>query len=194
MLGMTGGAAPHNAPSQGAPQPSYRFLLPLADCQITLENIIEGLLPSSWPPKKSCRALRSSGAAISLAVSLLENLRLQCAGRILTFVGGPCTHGPGIVVDPPLKNPMRAHFDLEKDNAKHAKEALKFYDAQAHRASQNGHIVDIFAGCLDQVGVMEMRQLVQKTGGYLVNAESFEHSMFKDSFRKIFARDGKWES
>jgi protein transport protein SEC23 len=37
---------------------------------------------------------------------------------------------------------------------------------------------------------MEMRQLIQMTGGYLVIAESFEHNMFKDTLRKVFARDG----
>ena len=85
---------------------------------------------------------------------------------------------------------MRAHFDLEKDTAPYAKSAFKFYETLGTRACQNGHVIDIFAGSLDQVGVMELRQLVQKTSGYLVNAESFEHRMFKDTFRKVFARDG----
>mmetsp|Transcript_33737 Transcript_33737/g.52760 ORF Transcript_33737/g.52760 Transcript_33737/m.52760 type:complete len:606 (-) Transcript_33737:175-1992(-) len=189
MLGMAGApASPMSAQNQS--QPSYRFILPLSECQFTLESIIESFVPTSWPPKKACRPVRSTGAALSIAVSLLENLRLNCAARIMCFLGGPATHGPGMVVEPPLKNPMRAHFDLEKDNAKYSKEAYKFYDKQAQRACKNGHIVDILAGSLDQVGTMEMRQLVQKTGGYLVNAESFEHQMFKESFRKMFQRDG----
>ena len=191
MLGMGGGGPSSPVPAQsGGAQPSYRFILPLSECQFTLENIIESFVPNSWPPKKACRPLRSTGAALSIAVSLLENLRLSCAARIMCFLGGPATHGPGMVVEPPLKNPMRAHFDLEKDNAKFSKEAYKFYDKQAQRACSNGHIIDILAGCLDQVGSLEMRQLVQKTGGYLVNAESFEHQMFKESFRKMFQRDG----
>jgi protein transport protein SEC23 len=155
-----------------------------------LENIIEGLLPDSRPTKPNTRPLRSTGAAISLAVSLAENLRLQCATRIMCFLGGPSTYGPGQVVGVPLKEPMRAHFDLEKDNAPYSKEAYKFFTSLGVRASQNGHIVDLFAGFLDQVGMMEMRELIQKTGGYFVNAESFEHPMFKDTLRKVFARDG----
>jgi protein transport protein SEC23 len=178
------------SPSPNPQQPAYRFLLPLSQCQFTLENIIEGLIPDSRPTKPNTRPLRATGAAISLAVSLAENLRLQCATRIMCFLGGPCTHGPGQVVGIPLKEPMRAHFDLEKDNAPYTKEAYKHFAALGNRSSQNGHIVDIFAGFLDQVGTMEMRELIMKTGGYFVNAESFEHPMFKDTLRKVFARDG----
>lgn len=35
-----------------------------------------------------------------------------------------------------------------------------------------------------------MKDLVQRTGGILVNAPVFDTAMYKDSFRKIFARDG----
>jgi protein transport protein SEC23 len=187
MLGMAGPAVPG---SGQAGAPSHRFILPLADAQLTLETIVEGILPDTRQTKPQMRAVRSSGAAIALAVSLAETLRLQCATRIMCFLGGPCTHGPGQVVGVPLKEPMRAHFDLEKDSAPFAKAAFKFYETLGTRACQNGHVIDIFAGSLDQVGVMELRQLVQKTSGYLVNAESFEHRMFKDTFRKVFARDG----
>lgn len=33
--------------------------------------------------------------------------------------------GPGMVVDEELKNPMRSHHDLEKDNARHVRKAIK---------------------------------------------------------------------
>ncbi|KAG2353105.1 hypothetical protein BDR07DRAFT_1434452, partial [Suillus spraguei] len=34
---------------------------------------------------------------------------------------------------------------------------IKFYECPAKRASNNGHAVDLFAGCLDQVGLLEMK-------------------------------------
>ncbi|KAG2351575.1 hypothetical protein BDR07DRAFT_1440876 [Suillus spraguei] len=34
---------------------------------------------------------------------------------------------------------------------------LSFYECPAKRASNNGHAVDLFAGCLDQVGLLEMK-------------------------------------
>ena len=41
------------------------------------------------------------------------------------FVGGPATQGPGMVCDNDLKNPMRSHHDLEKDNASYVRKATK---------------------------------------------------------------------
>lgn len=43
----------------------------------------------------------------------------------MLFAGGPCTQGPGMVVDDELKNPIRKHLDIEKDNVKYMKKAMK---------------------------------------------------------------------
>jgi hypothetical protein len=37
----------------------------------------------------------------------------------------------------------------------------QFYEGLAKRVSNNGHAVDLFAGCLDQVGLLEMKALDQ---------------------------------
>lgn len=55
---------------------------------------------------------------------------LQCTypttgARIMLFVGGPCTQGPGAVVGDELKSTIRSHHDIEKDNAKYMKKAIK---------------------------------------------------------------------
>ena len=43
----------------------------------------------------------------------------------MLFCGGPCTQGPGMVVDDELKHPIRSHHDIEKDNVKYMKKAMK---------------------------------------------------------------------
>jgi len=55
---------------------------------------------------------------------------LQCTypntgARIMLFVGGACTQGPGMVVDDELKHPIRSHHDIEKDSCKYMKKAMK---------------------------------------------------------------------
>ena len=45
--------------------------------------------------------------------------------RIMMFLGGPCTQGPGMVVDDELKHTIRTHHDIEKDNCKYMKKAMK---------------------------------------------------------------------
>ena len=46
----------------------------------------------------------------------------------MLFIGGPATQGPGMVVGDELKHPIRSHHDIEKDNAKFMKKALKHYE------------------------------------------------------------------
>lgn len=43
----------------------------------------------------------------------------------MTFIGGPATQGPGMVVGDELKIPIRSWHDIEKDNAKFMKKAAK---------------------------------------------------------------------
>lgn len=51
--------------------------------------------------------------------------------------------------------------------------------------------MDIFAGCLDQVGLLEMKSLVNSTGGIMVLSDSFTTLIFKQSFQKMFEKDAE---
>lgn len=66
---------------------------------------------------------------------------------------------------------------------------LQFYEGLAKRASNNGHAIDLFAGCLDQVGLLEMKSLPNSTNGVIVLSDSFATSIFKQSFLRIFNKD-----
>jgi hypothetical protein len=43
----------------------------------------------------------------------------------MLFSGGPATEGPGLVVGPALKEPIRSHHDIDRDTVKHFKRATK---------------------------------------------------------------------
>ncbi len=49
--------------------------------------------------------------------------------RFVSIIGGPCTIGPGQVVDLPLKNTIRVYMDIQEntENAQFVKPATKFY-------------------------------------------------------------------
>ena len=111
--------------------------------------------------------------------------------RLMIFSGGPASDGPGLVVTPELKESIRSHHDLEKDTAKHWKKATKFYESLAKRAADSSMVIDIFAGCLDQVGLMEMRSLVNLTNGVIVLSDSFNTNIFKQSFHALLAKDAE---
>ncbi|KAJ6809322.1 protein transport protein SEC23 [Iris pallida] len=167
-----------------------RFLLPASECEYTLNALLDELQRDQWPVEAGSRALRCTGVALSVAAGLLGACMPGTGARIITLVGGPCTEGPGMIVSKDLSEPVRSHKDLDKDAAPYFLKAVKFYDNLAKQLVSQGHVLDLFASALDQVGVAEMKVAVERTGGLVVLAESFGHSVFKDSFKRIF-EDGE---
>ncbi|XP_074272499.1 protein transport protein SEC23 E-like [Silene latifolia] len=163
-----------------------RFLLPAADCEYTLNALLDELETDQWPVPPGSRSLRCTGAALNVAVGLLSACTPGTSARIIALVGGPCTEGPGTIVSKDLSDPVRSHKDLDKDAAPYFQKAVKFYDSLGKQLVSQGHVLDLFASALDQVGVAEMKVAVERTGGLVVLSESFGHSVFKDSFKRLF--------
>lgn len=181
--GMGPGGAPMQ-PTQG----TNKFLLPVSEAAPVLEGILEDLRRDPWPCPADQRPARATGAALSVAMSVLEHCIGKSGGRILLFSGGPCTVGPGTVVARSLTETMRSHSDLVKGNAPFFKDSKKFFDSLSSRCANNGHAVDYFGCSLDQLGLLEMRACITASGGLCVMADSFGQSVFKESFRRVFRR------
>lgn len=201
MLGI-GRAAPGPAQQQqqqqqmgrgpGAPiPPANRFLQPLNKCDMALTDMLGELQRDPWPVSQGKRPLRATGTALSIAVGLLECTYPNTGARVMMFLGGPCSQGPGQVLDDELKHPIRSHHDIHKDNAKFMKKAIKHYEALALRTATNGHCIDIYSCALDQTGLLEMKQCCNSTGGHMVMGDSFNSSLFKQTFQRVFAVDQK---
>ena len=94
LLQQAGGAA-GGAKGQGAAatRGAARFLLPVAECFDSFYTILEELQRDSWPCAADQRPPRSTGVALSAAVSLLEAAHRNFGARIMMFLGGPCTQG-----------------------------------------------------------------------------------------------------
>lgn len=119
-----------NVPQQPGRPPvvagsSSRFLLPVHQCEFQLTNVLEQLQKDAWPVANDKRSLRCTGVALSVAVGLLEMSFQNVGGRVMLFAGGPATEGPGLVVGPELREPIRSHHDIDRDNIKYYKKALK---------------------------------------------------------------------
>ncbi len=99
QLGVAGGSSARPQASSGpggTQQPSQtdvpnRFLQPLQNIDMNLTDMIGDIQCDPWPVPQGTRPLRSTGAALSLAVSLLEATFPNAGARIMLFVGGPCT-------------------------------------------------------------------------------------------------------
>jgi protein transport protein SEC23 len=130
MLGLLAPSLRPGAPQQPgrAPPPmgpAARFLLPVQQAEFQITNILEQLQRDPWPVANDKRALRCTGVAVSVGVGLLETSFQNAGGRIMLFTSGPATEGPGLVVGPELKEPIRSHHDIDRDNIKYFKKAVK---------------------------------------------------------------------
>nr|XP_032521152.1 protein transport protein Sec23A [Danaus plexippus plexippus] len=191
-IGRVNAPNPQQRPGTAPPQPpAHRFLQPVKQCDMALTDLLSELGRDPWPLGVGKRPLRSSGVALSLAVGMLEVTYPNTGARIMMFLGGPCSQGPGQVVNDELKQPIRSHHDIHKDNAKYMKKAIKHYEALSLRAATNGHAIDIYSCALDQTGLMEMKQCCNSTGGHMVMGDSFNSSLFKQTFQRVFAKDQK---
>jgi protein transport protein SEC23 len=99
----------------------------------------------------------------------------------VTLVGGPCTIGPGQVVDLPLKNTIRVYLDIfeNNENVQFMKPATKIYESLAKIIIDNKCTMDIWAYGLDQFGLLEMREMVNQSGGLMAMQEQFNHFIFQ---------------
>ncbi|XP_062154678.1 protein transport protein SEC23 C [Alnus glutinosa] len=163
-----------------------RFLLPKSHCEFAFNSVLEELQKDPWAVPADLRATRCTGTALSIAASLLGVCVPGSGARILAFIGGPSTEGPGAIVSKNLSEPIRSHKDLDKDSAPLYHKAVKFYEGLSKQLVHQGHVLDLFACALDQVGVAELKIAVERTGGLVVLAESFGHSVFKESLRRVF--------
>ena len=179
---------PAAAAAHHMPPGVERFLAPKDEIAMSLEAIIEDLRKDPWPVSRENRPQRCTGVALSVAVTMLEKMCAKRGARIMMFIGGPPTTGEGAVAGDKLAMSMRSHTDIEKGRAPLLKPAKAFYEKLSHRLVENCHTVDMFICSLDQTGLLEMKSCVESTGGYVVLADSFGQSVFKESFQRVFSR------
>lgn len=180
----------HSAPTmQGQPSPSGllgRFLIPLSECELNLTSIVEELTPDPWPTKQDERPNHCTGCALDVALKMLQLSGLHSGGRILLFAGGAITKGPGQIVTRDLNDSIRSHNDIRGDEAPLFPPAAKFYGGIADRLVQAGFACDVFAGCLDQVGITELSCCCARTGGFLLMVDTFKTPVFKETYHRFF--------
>jgi len=213
LLGCTGGrpqpqqpgAAPQAVPAGPGQEILNRFLLPSSECSFIVESILEDIRKDPWPVPNDKRPARATGSALSVAMSLLHLAIPRQGARVMLFTGGPCTSGPGQVVSRLKEEDMRSHADLAKKVEPLYQPACEFYTKLANpSALTNGkddkkkktvapsqpkcayHVVDIFACSLDQVGMLEMRCLVEATGGIMLLGDSFGQSAYQETLKRVF--------
>jgi protein transport protein SEC23 len=183
------GAQQGGGGGMGGKQPAVgRFLMPVSECTFALEQVLEDLQKDPWPCQPDERVQRCTGTALNVAIGLLESSVPRQGSRVMLFIAGPPTVGKGAIVPRSKKENIRSHTDLAKNQAPLYKPAVEFYTGLSERAIANSIVVDVFACSLDQVGALELKALVSRSGGLIVLADKFDQSVFRESLRRAFER------
>ncbi|CAI9285113.1 unnamed protein product [Lactuca saligna] len=174
----------------GKPQNTqkHNFILPISECEFNITTAIEDIRHSP-PPSSGHRPPRCTGAAILVAIALLEGSLVPTGSRIMVFTSGPATIGPGTIVSQDLNQSIRTHRDINTGNTVFYKKSCDFYKQISEKLSDLSMVLDLFACSLDQIGVTEIRPAVERSGGFVMLSESFESDQFKKCLRHIFSRD-----
>lgn len=157
-----------------------KFFVPINDLNFDEKS----LRRDPFPVMTGMRSLRCTGSALSFAASLLPG----SAGKIFLFTQGPCTYGPGTVTSLSLKDPIRSHSDIIKGRAGFVTHANNFYIKLGNRLNSQGHTVDILAATIEDIGVYEMKPLIDNTGGVVIMAQDFDKEIYLTSIRKSMAQ------
>ncbi|CAN6441095.1 unnamed protein product [Victoria cruziana] len=178
----------HRKFSNKASAQTFGLLLPISECEFSFTAAVEELAPAP-PPVPGHRSLRSTGVAISVAIELVEASCPSVGSRIMVFLSGPATLGPGMVVGENLSQSIRTHRDLLQDRAPYYKKFCDFYRRLAQRLCDASIVLDVFACSVDQVGTAELRSAIESSGGWMVIAEAFASDQFKRCLQHIFQQD-----
>jgi protein transport protein SEC23 len=154
--------------------------------QYTLSTLLE-TLTNQESSSKGQRPERSAGVALKVGIELLKSAAAGTAGKILLYLSGAPTSGPGKVAGLSTNEPLRTFIDIKNNKAGYLSKAKNFYDSLANDLQVSGHSIDIFSCSIDQSGLFEMENLTQKTGGYLFLYDSCASIEFKSNFLRYFS-------
>ncbi len=168
-----------------------KFIVPLSECSFTVNSLLDDLQPDYWKKKEKERPPQCGGLALLAAQAILEAVCQNEPSRILLFLGNATCIGQGQIIGKSLTETIRLFTDFDKGNpnTKYSKLASDYYEAIANKACKLGQIIDVFSCCLNQVGLLEMKHLTQKTGGTMLLTDSFSTLVFRDTMKKLFDLD-----
>ena len=75
---------------------AFRFLMPVDQAKFAISTLFEQFGRDPWPVEADKRPARATGAAISIALSVLESWVPQSGASVMMFSSGPATISPGM--------------------------------------------------------------------------------------------------
>ncbi|KAK8887156.1 Protein transport protein Sec23A [Tritrichomonas musculus] len=162
------------------------FILPISEAEQMLNTIIDTLEVDPFIVERGNRFERCTGAALDIAVTLLESIFPKMSSQVFLFTGGPITRGPGTMAEIKRSEIVRQHNDIETGKAELSKKSKEFFAAMADKASSNNIVVNYIGASFEETGLYEVHPVIYKTGGFLLSNESFAEENISKTLIKYF--------
>ena len=113
---------------------------------------------------EAVRDLPTSSCTVQTPIAECEAIRLAAPITIVPILRAGLGMTDGILSLVP--EARVGHIGVQRDES--TKRPVEYYEKLAKRTCGAQHVVDIFACSLDQVGMLEMKVMSEKTGGLMV--------------------------
>ena len=163
------------------------FILPVEEAKAMLLSIIDNVLEvDPFHSSKENRFERCTGAALDMAITLLQALFPNSSSQIILFTGGPITRGPGRMAELKRTQLVRQNQDIEQDKLELVRESRNFFNGISKRASSANIVVNYIAASFEESGIYEISKVILETGGFLLANESFTEENIYKTLEKYF--------
>lgn len=167
-----------NDPEKNIP---FKFICKKEEFNISLLSDLE---EDPFKVSKGDRQARCTGSAISMAISLFENIPGPCS--FLLFTQGPATYGPGTITPIKLEHSIRSCMDILKGSSIHSQGALNFYKSLTKNIISTNISINLLAFTLADIGLYEMSNLIESSGGNVILSNDFIEEEYISSCQKLF--------
>lgn len=128
--------------------------------------------------------------SLSLDSPLKAHFDMKAMGKhrvhIITIISGPPTLGAGSVANESVKEPLR-HQEASISAVTRSSQASEYYTTLLTKSKA---IFSVFDGSVSESGLFEMLRLCTKSGGTIVQSETFEMNYFKQNLMKWCSQNG----
>lgn len=150
-----------------------------------LEMIIDSLEPDSFNVKPGKRALRCTGVALDISLSLIELLFNKCYTQILLFTSGPITKGPGSIASINISDRIRTQKDNQNKDTM-LNNSHKFFSDLSIKAVKNNAVINYVSASFEETGLSEIFDVIYSSGGFLMSCETYFDENILKSLTKYF--------
>ena len=172
------------SPAQANSNP---FFVPIEEAEATLTPTIDGLEIDPFSIPKGQRALRCTGAALHLAITLIESLFPTSPSSIMVLSSGPITKGPGAMASPQKSDFVRQHSGANSlSTSALSQSSIKFFTELGTEAASHSISINYLSACFEETGMYEVEPCILSTGGFVVNSESWNDQNLVQTLVKYF--------